>query len=269
MPLRTTRLVTFLPTKNLVLPEPLLGKHLTAMVSRGYIAFEVGLPSAPFSAVTKLKCVSQGARKTPAGERALFTESKNSPKQKSRMRGFTILEVVVVVAVIMIVTAISMRANLERRSGRELASAQLTEMKGKSMQAKSRNARYKQSGFTMIEMLIATVVFVVGLVAVAQLVPLSIRLNGANRNDSTSLVFAQRELAVMVGQPITATTFSDPQGVLCPLATLCKLGDAATPKVPVGSAVVMLNNRPMIDFTAAAVANYSFTYKDPNDPFGM
>jgi len=142
-------------------------------------------------------------------------------------------------------------------------------MKGKSMQAKSRNARYKQSGFTMIEMLIATVVFVVGLVAVAQLVPLSIRLNGANRNDSTSLVFAQRELAVMVGQPITATTFSDPQGVLCPLATLCKLGDAAAPKVPVGSAVVMLNNRPMIDFTAAAVANYSFTYKDPNDPFGM
>jgi len=108
MPLRTTRLVTFLPTKNLVLPEPLLGKQLTAMVSRGYIAFEVGLPSAPFSAVTKLKCVSQGARKTPAGERALSTESKNSPKQKSRMRGFTILEVVVVVAVIMIVTAISM-----------------------------------------------------------------------------------------------------------------------------------------------------------------
>ncbi len=60
----------------------------------------------------------------------------------------------------------------------------------------------KQSGFTMIEMLIATVVFVVGLVAVAQLVPLSIRLNGANRNDSTALVFAQRELDEMVDQPI-------------------------------------------------------------------
>jgi len=31
----------------------------------------------------------------------------------------------------------------------------------------------------------------------------------------------------------------------------------------------MLNGRPMIDFTAAAVANYSFNYTDPNDPFGM
>jgi len=38
----------------------------------------------------------------------LFTDSKNSLKQKSRMRGFTMLELVVVVAVIMVVTAVSM-----------------------------------------------------------------------------------------------------------------------------------------------------------------
>jgi len=38
----------------------------------------------------------------------LFTDSENSPKQKSRMRGFTMLELVVVVAVIMVVTAVSM-----------------------------------------------------------------------------------------------------------------------------------------------------------------
>ena len=138
------------------------------------------------------------------------------------------------------------------------------------MQPKPSKTRCKQSGFTMIEMLIATVVFVVGLVAVAQLVPLSIRLNGANRNDSTALVFAQRELDEMADQPITATTFSDPQGVLCPPATLCNLGTAATPKVPVGSPVVMFNSSvPMIDFSAAAVANYSFNYADPNDPFGL
>jgi prepilin-type N-terminal cleavage/methylation domain-containing protein len=138
------------------------------------------------------------------------------------------------------------------------------------MQPKLSKTRCKQSGFTMIEMLIATVVFVVGLVAVAQLVPLSIRLNGTNRHDSTALVFAQRELVAMVGQPITAPSFQDPLGVLCaPALTVCNLGNAATPKVPVGSPVVMLNNRPMIDFTAAAVANYSFNYTDPNDPFGM
>jgi len=48
-----------------------------------------------------------GRQKDTCGERALFTDSKNSPKQKSRMRGFTMLELVVVVAVIMVVTAVS------------------------------------------------------------------------------------------------------------------------------------------------------------------
>jgi len=38
----------------------------------------------------------------------------------------------------------------------------------------------------------------------------------------------------------------------------------------VGSPVIMFNNnRPLIDFTQAAVANYSFTYSDPNDPFKL
>jgi prepilin-type N-terminal cleavage/methylation domain-containing protein len=137
------------------------------------------------------------------------------------------------------------------------------------MQLKSRKRQFKHSGFTMIEMMIATLVIVVGLVGVAQLIPLSIRLNGANRNDSTALVFAQRELVEMVDQPVTAATFSDPQGVLCPPATLCNLGDPANPKVPVGSPIVMFNGRPVIDFTQAQVANYSFNYADPNDPFGM
>lgn len=137
------------------------------------------------------------------------------------------------------------------------------------MQPKFRKRQFKQSGFTMIEMMIATVVMVVGLVGAAQLIPLSIQLNGANRNDSTALVFAQRELNGMIGQPITAATFSDPQGVLCPPAALCNLGNAANPKVPVGSPLVMFNNRPVIDFAAAQVANYSFNYIDPNDPFGL
>ena len=131
----------------------------------------------------------------------------------------------------------------------------------------SRKQQIRQRGFTMIETLIATVVMVVGVVGVAQLIPLSVRLNTANRDDSTALVFAQREIDAMVDQPIAAATFNDPQGVLCPPATNCNLGNAANPRVPVGSAVLMFNNRPLIDFTQAAVAGYSFTYTDPNDPF--
>ena len=38
-----------------------------------------------------------------------------------------------------------------------------------------RKQRFKQSGFTMIETLFATIVMVVGVVGVAQLIPLSIR----------------------------------------------------------------------------------------------
>jgi prepilin-type N-terminal cleavage/methylation domain-containing protein len=138
------------------------------------------------------------------------------------------------------------------------------------MQSKSRKLHLKQRGFTMIEMLVATVVMVAGLVGVAQLMPLSIRLNSGNRNDSTALVFAQRELDVMIDQPITAKTFTDPQGVLCPNLSTCNLGDPTQPKVPIGSPVVLSSdNRPIIDFSQAQVANYSFNYTDPNDPFGL
>lgn len=137
------------------------------------------------------------------------------------------------------------------------------------MKAKSRKPRGEQSGFSMIEMLIATVVMLVGLVSVAQLVPLSVRLDAQNRYDSTALVVAQRELSAMLSQPVTATTFTDPQGVLCPGGNTCNLGDATQPRVIVGNPVVMLYNRPIIDFSVAQVAGYGFNYTDPNDPLAL
>ena len=142
-------------------------------------------------------------------------------------------------------------------------------MKETIMKKRNRKNRRQQSGFTMIEMLIATVVMVVGLVAMAQLVPVALRLDSANRDDSTALVFAQRELDEMMDQSIQATSFSDPNGVLCPTTSTCNLGDPTQPKVLIGSPVVMVNNRPMIDFSQSQVANYSFYYTDPNDPFAL
>lgn len=127
----------------------------------------------------------------------------------------------------------------------------------------------KQRGFTLIEMAIATLLLLVGLVAVAQLVPAAIRLNTANRYDSTALVIAQRELEGMLNQPLSATAFTDPQGLLCPAGNTCNLGDPANPNQVVGSPVVMVNSRPMIDFAAATVANYNFSFTDPNDPSGV
>jgi prepilin-type N-terminal cleavage/methylation domain-containing protein len=130
-----------------------------------------------------------------------------------------------------------------------------------------------QSGFTLIEMLLATVIVLVGLVAVAQLVPTSVLLNSNNRNDATALIFAQRELEFIREQPLSVPatpppTFSDPQGVLCPTGSNCGLGDPTQPGVLIGSPVVPFNNAPVIDFNAAPVPGYNFTYTDPNDPFG-
>jgi prepilin-type N-terminal cleavage/methylation domain-containing protein len=124
----------------------------------------------------------------------------------------------------------------------------------------------KQQGFTLTELLVAAAVLLVGIVAVAQLVPASISSNAAARNDSTALVFAQRELTQMMDQPLNPAvnppSFTDAHGFSC------NLGDPTTPNQVVGSSIVVNNNQPAIDFTAAQVAGYGFNYRDPNDPYG-
>jgi prepilin-type N-terminal cleavage/methylation domain-containing protein len=140
------------------------------------------------------------------------------------------------------------------------------------MQTQIHMIQKKHGGFTLIELLVAMLVLMIGLVAVAQLVPMSVRLNSGNRDDSTAMAFAQRELDAMIEQPISITAplgFTDPNGILCPPLTTCLLGDAMQPKVLVGSPVLMINNRPQIDYSAAQVPGYSFNYTDPNDPYAI
>jgi prepilin-type N-terminal cleavage/methylation domain-containing protein len=128
--------------------------------------------------------------------------------------------------------------------------------------------RRRERGFTLVEMLLATLIVVIGLVAVAQLVPSSLMMNANNRSDGTALVLAQKQMEALRAIPMTATTFSDPQGITCPLATTCDVGDPTQPGVIVGSPVKILDNSPIIDFTQPLVAGYGFTYTDPNDPSG-
>ena len=108
----------------------------------------------------------------------------------------------------------------------------------------------------------AIVILFVALFAVAQLVPASITLNSRNRNDSTALVFAQRELDQMLEQPLVSTVFTDGQGAIC------NLGGLANPNTVVGNPVVVINNLAMIDFSATPVPGYNLTYQDPNSPSG-
>lgn len=115
----------------------------------------------------------------------------------------------------------------------------------------------RQKGFSILEMLLATVILLVGLVAIAQLVPASILLNYRNRTDSSALVFAQRELDQMLAQPPSAISFTDADG------SPCSLGDPTQPNLLVGTNVLTsLSGTPIIDFTSN-VPGYNLTYTDP------
>ena len=121
-------------------------------------------------------------------------------------------------------------------------------------------------GFTLLEMMCATVVLLVALFAVAQLVPASVMLNSKNRNDSSALVFAQRELDQMLEQPLSSQTpnptFQDEEG------NPCNLGDSSQPNTTTvaGNPVAIVNNLTAIDFSASAIPGYSLTYQDPYSP---
>src|SRR4249920_2612048 len=102
-------------------------------------------------------------------------------------------------------------------------------------------------GFTLIEVLVATVILLVGMVAVAQLVPISLTISNGNRTGSTALVIEQRMLEQMLDQPLTVATCTAPT---CPdaQATTWNLGNSATPRTIVGSPVTQVNNSPTMDF---------------------
>jgi hypothetical protein len=116
----------------------------------------------------------------------------------------------------------------------------------------------------------AIVVLLVGIVAVAQLVPASISSNSTNRNDSSALVFAQREMDQFVGQPLNMPI--SPPAFINAEGFSCNLGDPTQPSgTVVGSPHVVFYNQLVIDFSnpPPGVAGYSFVYQDPNDPAGV
>jgi prepilin-type N-terminal cleavage/methylation domain-containing protein len=121
--------------------------------------------------------------------------------------------------------------------------------------------REGQRGFSILEMMLATIILLVGLVAVAQLVPASILMNYRNRADSSALVFAQRELDQMLDQPLTMNSFADALG------NTCQLGDPTNPNTLQGTNVVIFNSQALIDFSSS-VSGYNFTFQDPADPSG-
>jgi prepilin-type N-terminal cleavage/methylation domain-containing protein len=130
------------------------------------------------------------------------------------------------------------------------------------MQFSLTKLREGQKGFSILEMMLATVILLVGLVAIAQLVPASILLNYRNRTDSSALVFAQRELDQMLDQPLSVNSFTDALG------NNCQLGNPTITNSVQGTNVLAFSNQALINFTSA-VSGYNFTFVDPTDPNGV
>jgi prepilin-type N-terminal cleavage/methylation domain-containing protein len=118
------------------------------------------------------------------------------------------------------------------------------------------NASSRQRGFSLLELLVAAAVFLVGIVAVMQLVPAAMQSNLQNRVDTSSVVVAQRELDQMTAQPLTNATFTDADGHLCNLGT-------NTNNAVIGSPLAQTGEFVNINFNAAKVAGYNFVSTAP------
>jgi len=130
------------------------------------------------------------------------------------------------------------------------------------MRSRFPNRHNTQRGFSLLEMMFATLILMIGLVAVAQLVPASLLMNSRNRTDSASLVFAQRELDQFLDQQLSQTSFTDA------FNHTCNLGDPTQPNLFIGNPVVVIGGQTLIDFSGSSQTGYSFTYNDPTDPMG-
>lgn len=126
------------------------------------------------------------------------------------------------------------------------------------MALKTGNKR-KQTGFTLLELAVATLILMVGIAGVVQLVPASQNSNLNNRVDTTAMVFAQREMDQIINQPLTVANFTDSDG------RVINLGSQTVTNTVFGGPVNAAVSPPSINFNGAAVAGYSFIFSDPND----
>jgi|SRR5712664_1274795 len=120
-------------------------------------------------------------------------------------------------------------------------------------------ARRRQCGFSILEMVLASAILMVGIVSVLQLVPASLQSSVGNRMDTMATAVAQRELDQMLSQPLTVNSFVDQY-----TKQTISLGGVGSP----GASVLMSGQSVVVDFSPSAVppAGFSITYTDQNDP---
>ena len=112
--------------------------------------------------------------------------------------------------------------------------------------SRAENRSVRQSGFSILEMVLASAILMVGILSVVQLVPVSLQLNANNRMDTMATAIAQRELDQMLTQPLTVNGFADKDGSAANFTV--SLGGAGSP----GASVLMDGQSAIIDFSPGA-----------------
>ena len=117
----------------------------------------------------------------------------------------------------------------------------------------------EQNGFSILEMILASAILMVGVVSVVQLVPASLNSSIGNRLDTMATVVCQRELDQMLSQPLNVDNFLDEDG------QTISLGGAGAP----GALAIQSGDFTVIHFSAflPPTGFYAF-YKDLNNPTG-
>ncbi len=125
-----------------------------------------------------------------------------------------------------------------------------------------------QQGFTLVELMVATVVLLFGVVAVMQLVPRAIQVNLDNRMSTTSTVIAQRLMDLMTNAGVSTATLVDPSGTFpCSPFNVCSMGvGAGVVGDFTAGAPLLVGGR--VNFAAAPVPGFRIIYQDPNEPSG-
>ena len=115
-----------------------------------------------------------------------------------------------------------------------------------------------ESGFSILEMILASSILMVGIVSVVQLVPASLKSSVGNRLDTMATVVCQRELDQMLSQPLNVDTFQDKDG------QTVSLGGVGSP----GALVMKSGDYTVIHFGGTPPTGFYAFYQDPNDPAG-
>jgi len=116
--------------------------------------------------------------------------------------------------------------------------------------------------FSLLEMLLATVILLVGLVAIAQLVPASILMNFP---ESYGFFGARFRAAGVGSNARPAADRESPSPMRREIRA--SLADPAVTNSVQGTNVLVFSNQAAIDFTSS-VSGYNFTFKDEADPRG-